>query len=349
VPCGFAVEWVRSSYQGVWRLFRGVPGTKTPGRYVFLPDDAPHFPFPHFYGSADWVHEPRTYIPPPPLGEDKAERRSWDSGQAVLPVPPAVLVGEEACFSLGEPNATVPPWPPQGEFLPPQCFVMAGVPMPKVPPPQPKVWFRPEELSGLKVGSKPTKIPQVPGTEGKIIPVGVVKPSVWLDYPSQLPGFKLEIDAGGSAYAALAWAPALPVPNDFTVAVVVREYGPGKTGPLLFGGVGGNFTPIKYESGVVSSNFLGDGAFAVQPVGPLELKIWLATREGTTWKVYDDQTLLVENTDPAPASDIASFKPVADPAKPGVLWLGELLFYDRALNGQELADTARYLKLRFPA
>lgn len=84
MPCGYAVDWLRSCYLSKWLLFRN-SDLKTPGRYYFpfaLGASVRHYPFPHIFGSRNWTSDERE--PQPIPGEANDEKQTWFRG---LPVP----------------------------------------------------------------------------------------------------------------------------------------------------------------------------------------------------------------------------------------------------------------------
>lgn len=98
--CGYAVEWLRSSYQSDWRLFRDRSGVLTPGRYVKLPLGSAHYPGVHNLWSRNWTTEEADLQPP--LGEDYATRHVYDFGDAQADLPPKVIIGSADCIANGE-------------------------------------------------------------------------------------------------------------------------------------------------------------------------------------------------------------------------------------------------------
>lgn len=96
--CGFAIEWVRTCFSGHWRLFSD-PTIITPGRYVRVPEDWPHYPGFHNVGSRDWTSDERD--PWPLLGETSG-RRTYYSGRPPQIFPSAVALGSPFCISHGE-------------------------------------------------------------------------------------------------------------------------------------------------------------------------------------------------------------------------------------------------------
>ncbi len=98
--CGFAVEWLRSSYSSKWSLFRNQPGTKTAGRYVRVEPDTAHLPFLHNLGSAVWRDRDEGVAQV--LGEADGESRTWDDGAPFGPIPPASTVGNTSLFAAGD-------------------------------------------------------------------------------------------------------------------------------------------------------------------------------------------------------------------------------------------------------
>lgn len=89
--CGHCVEWVRSCFQSAWRLTDD-PSVLTPGRYVFAPDDTPHWPGWHSLGCKNW--STADYAVGEPLkGEDRSFRRKWASGAPPVPFPSAIAIG----------------------------------------------------------------------------------------------------------------------------------------------------------------------------------------------------------------------------------------------------------------
>jgi hypothetical protein len=98
--CGYVVDFVRSCYEGEWRLFADHPELKTKGRYVFAPDDTRHYPFPHNFGSRNWVTDERD--PLPLLGDVTEGRAAYSNGQPEGPIPGAAYLGTPDCIRYGE-------------------------------------------------------------------------------------------------------------------------------------------------------------------------------------------------------------------------------------------------------
>lgn len=96
------VEFVRSSYRGVWKLFPTAPGILTKGRYVRAPEGTLHCPVPHNFWSNNWVDNLYDPPDPPVLGDVTPRRRPWDNGASLVDYPPAELVGSGDCISKGE-------------------------------------------------------------------------------------------------------------------------------------------------------------------------------------------------------------------------------------------------------
>ncbi len=93
------MEWLRTCYTGQWRLFRGQPGIVTPGRYVRVPLNTPHYPGFHNLGSRRWRQG--NGEEQPALGELDNSAQQWSTGAAGGAVPPAVVVGSQDCISQG--------------------------------------------------------------------------------------------------------------------------------------------------------------------------------------------------------------------------------------------------------
>jgi hypothetical protein len=98
--CGYAVEWVRSCYTSEWRLFKDHPEVRTRGRYVFVPENTPHYQAPHNYGSRIWTSDERQ--PGGPLGEVDDFAHQWANGQGPPAFPPAFRIGRTDCIAEGE-------------------------------------------------------------------------------------------------------------------------------------------------------------------------------------------------------------------------------------------------------
>jgi hypothetical protein len=101
--CAYAIEWIRSSYVGTWRLFRDHPEIETPGRYVFLPDGSPHYQGVHHLGAPSWNKGEPEFLSDL-LGQ--ASYDGWDNGGSTIAPPRAVLIGSANCVQNG---ASYPP------------------------------------------------------------------------------------------------------------------------------------------------------------------------------------------------------------------------------------------------
>jgi hypothetical protein len=100
--CGYAVEWVRRSFRGRWRLYRDRPDILTRGRYVKTPEETPFYPGWHNLWSADWTYDRKVQADPPPLGEVRSGRLGYDKGGISPVLAPAALVGSADCVRHGD-------------------------------------------------------------------------------------------------------------------------------------------------------------------------------------------------------------------------------------------------------
>jgi hypothetical protein len=127
------VDWLRTSYESEWLLFRG-RADRTRGRYVRLPQDAPHYPGLHNLGSRVWTSDERD--PQPELGECNDTRHRYYNGAPAGIIPPAGLIGNADCIANGEtnPGALFP-----REFVSgwdTRCYALPAPPI-QLPPPFP--------------------------------------------------------------------------------------------------------------------------------------------------------------------------------------------------------------------
>ncbi len=91
---------MRRCFRSKFRLFRDRPDIITPGRWVRVPWDTPHYPGPHWYGSRDWTSDERD--PWPELGEVEGNVRLWDGGAPAGALAPPVLIGRPDCIEKGD-------------------------------------------------------------------------------------------------------------------------------------------------------------------------------------------------------------------------------------------------------
>jgi microcystin-dependent protein len=90
---------MRTCFSSQFRLFPGRPEI-TPGTWVRVRSGTPHYPGLHWLGSRDWTSKERETWPA--LGELPGPVRSYRTGQAEGPQPPAVLLGSASCLANGE-------------------------------------------------------------------------------------------------------------------------------------------------------------------------------------------------------------------------------------------------------
>lgn len=123
------MEWTRSCYLSRWRLFRGSP-VETPGGYIFAPKGAKHFPYPHFFGSRNWLQGVKG--PDNDLGE-VAGKQTYSRGSFDGIFPDAIVLGKAQCFAEGESPGEFSAFLVNG--FPALCFLRP--PDPPNPPPAP--------------------------------------------------------------------------------------------------------------------------------------------------------------------------------------------------------------------
>jgi len=125
--CGYAVEWVRSSYQGEWHLFGDNADAKSGGRYYFAPLGTPHYPGFHNVWSKNWLDQ--NWRNEVTLGEDLEAKQLWYNGAAPAVLPRATRAGSAACIANGERYALrlVNGAPALMNGFPSACFTQADV------------------------------------------------------------------------------------------------------------------------------------------------------------------------------------------------------------------------------
>lgn len=105
--CGYAVDFLRSCYSSAWRLVEG-SNLETPGRFVFCPEETPHYPGWHNLGSRNWTTDERD--PEPTLGEVTSYKQKWFRGAGPIPFPSAVLIGTAQAVEAGQLVEHICPW-----------------------------------------------------------------------------------------------------------------------------------------------------------------------------------------------------------------------------------------------
>lgn len=101
------MDWLRSCYSSAWRLIEG-SDLETPGRFVFCPEETPHYPGWHNLGSRNWTSDERE--PEPALGEVSSYKQRWFRGAGPAPFPSAVLIGNAQGVIAGELVEHICPW-----------------------------------------------------------------------------------------------------------------------------------------------------------------------------------------------------------------------------------------------
>jgi len=106
--CGYAVDFLRACYTSSRRLYKDRPDVVTVGRYWFAPPGTPHLPFPHIFGSLNWMRGEVTTSPP--IGEVLEAPRPFFDGALLVQIPSAVVVGNPLCLTEGDqfPPPTIP-------------------------------------------------------------------------------------------------------------------------------------------------------------------------------------------------------------------------------------------------
>jgi len=127
--CGFAVEWVRTCFASQWRLWRDRPEIVCAGRWVRVPLDTPHFPYPHNYGSRDWTSDVR--FPWPALGELPGKVRRYTRGVSQVTIPLPLVIGDADCFANGETFPRIGPAPVYYEGFDIRCPGISITPPPE--------------------------------------------------------------------------------------------------------------------------------------------------------------------------------------------------------------------------
>jgi len=90
-PCGYAVDWVRSSHSGYWRFYPNAKDVVTGGFFYFVPKATPHLPTPHYFGTADWTND--EIVGDRPMGEIRGLARRYALGTLAAAIPPVRTVG----------------------------------------------------------------------------------------------------------------------------------------------------------------------------------------------------------------------------------------------------------------
>ena len=102
--CGYAVEWVRSTYSSAWRFFVDRPDVLVAGQYVRCPPGTPHFDGLHNFGSANWRRG--TDEIEPALGEPLTQRQRWTRSEPLPVFPLPLLIGDRPCIRGGDTYAS---------------------------------------------------------------------------------------------------------------------------------------------------------------------------------------------------------------------------------------------------
>jgi len=128
-PCGMGVDFVRSCFKGYWRFFEEQPEVLCHGQFCFIPDDIPHLPFPHDFGSDHWRQGDEIEAVGTKtirLGHDKRLGDTWYPGITPDEIP-TKPVGSQAEFDAKHFYPFTPPVVLQDGFDS-RCFVPACIP-----------------------------------------------------------------------------------------------------------------------------------------------------------------------------------------------------------------------------
>lgn len=124
------MEWLRSCYRSRRRLFVNALGVITKGAYYRCPQGTPHLPFPHHYGSLNWLRGTDFFVNDG-LGEVAEPVGAWTNGVWPGPFPLAQIAGTKLCLQTGE---QYPPVNVQNVFgLPRGCFQLQSAVIPADP------------------------------------------------------------------------------------------------------------------------------------------------------------------------------------------------------------------------
>lgn len=342
------VEYVRSCYRSLWRLFQNRPDVLTAGRYYFAPEGTPHYEGIHHYGSADWTWD-ATFPPVPPvLGEVKRLPRPYSLGSLGVSHPPAAVLADPACLRLGETYPQV--IDPQRRLImgvDSRCWTMRGVVPPLGPPTLPLVWVRSDELDGLAEGAPIAAWPQAPAVGGFLVQSDPDKRPVadTLTLPGKTVGLFL---TGQEMALSKPLAPTV----DFTAAVAFRRNGPfgiGQPGPAGKSAVveeghmfdwGTNF--LTYRDAAQFRQW-GFGTF-IQPT----VIFWVRRKVNVLALGARGRGEVELAVDPSSTVDLVSVGFSAVPSSPGIpVKLYEVLVWNRWLDDAEVAQLSNDLWTKY--
>jgi len=344
------VDYARSCRNGTWRLFRNRPDVLTRGRFYFVPEDTPHYPGFHHFGSANWTED--KYAPPdePLLGELYDAPRVYSKGDLGVTPPPPVALGDSECFAGGEVNYP----PPAGRTfvmgVDTRCWSDQGLPVPQGLPTLPDLWYPAAAIPPGGPGSDVLKWPNAayPGTplvaEAGLAPT-LVNPGVFATSRCVM------IESGQS----FGWKKVPEMLGDFTVIFYARTgpFGPlaGEYGPYLHNEPGTRY-PILARYDSCSLRARVSPHTQNYPVERNRVGMWFASRKDSTvlWGLHG--VAVVES--PWPGGDLPNpYRITVAPTFPGApspptCFLVDAQFYRRALNPAELNQVAAWLQATYP-
>lgn len=105
------MDVIRTPYRRKARIFKDSDKEVTLSWY-FAPQGAKFFPFPHLWGSADWLDKEDEW---PRLGEVKDPPRRWAKGGSTLPYLGQCFCGDPEWYRTGVPYSPAPTPPPMPE------------------------------------------------------------------------------------------------------------------------------------------------------------------------------------------------------------------------------------------
>ena len=311
-------------------------------RWYFCPPGAIVPQVDSAFGSMVWENLDHEF-PDPGLGEVNLTR-TWDPGVA----PPGVT---------GQGTPTPLDWFDDG--------VPAGVVGPLAPcpgrlPAGPLLWWRPEELLALPVGSSLTTWPHAPTTawDGDVgasppAPLTIQQdgPTGWRAPSWVADGTKITSYTLLSASAMPHYTASLPGLGDFTAYWVVRP-----TAGTRWTSIVGNYVPTTFPYLNATNEFLRYSGSAVTVTAAISLTLGVlhvlsVTRAGSTVTLRLDGTTLLSAT-----ADTAAFTPgqwavdaTALPATTGTTWMPEIVVWPRCLGTAELAVVDSYFTAKYAA
>jgi len=292
VPCGLAVDWVRSCHRGTFRLFKDRPEILTRGRFFFVPDDTPFLEGFHNYYSAEWTQDREVPYTPPALGEDLEKRLGYSPGiLGVLPLPDAVLVGSAKCVSEGDSYPPAVGVPPRRLIagIDSRCWLTPPAPVP------PAFWWRSDHAEIDPGTGKIGRVRDMSRNGFDLTQVGeAFQPTLFTDPGLDWPAMIFLRRAAAPAQFNSLVSPVGRLFNAHTVYLVCSRF-PGagliSTGINLLGNINSN-TPRVTRATVTYITTNGQGIAINSSFADGTGHLWCVRRAADLVRVYRDGILL---------------------------------------------------------